>query len=476
MTMNDLEYRAYRRELLMTANDSEYGDVGRELQWITPSKAGEAEKIREATLKTMGEGLNWMFSQTKAYTGALSPGCLLCGQGSWSCLFINGKCNCRCFYCPTSQDDESVPTTNRLSFTRAADYSDYVRDFGFKGVSISGGEPLLTFDKTLKFIQTVRQNNGDGLHIWMYTNGTLLTEDHVLKLKDAGLSEIRFDLSARDYDLERLRLAVGHIPVVTVEIPAIPEDRQILANLIPVMHDSGVNHLNLHQMRLTPHNSRFLKSRDYTFVHGEKVTVLESELTALSILGQALSENWKLPINYCAFAYKNQFQRAASRKRNACFIIKPHESLTESGFIRSLALCGDLRILGENAGRLMAEDPGKTLWQQTTGSSSRILFHEDLFSLLDFKGCDLAVAYSEAVVSPGLSYHNPFKEIRLNSGKKIYVEKQGRKKDLILNDKQIQWFGRAVLGRTEGCEQSSDEITGECSGYEFIQKGLQEYF
>ena len=146
------------------------------------------------------------------------------------------------------------------------------------------------------------------------------------------MNEIRFDISARDYDLDKLQQAVGHIPVVTVEIPAIPEDMEKVSDLLPVLHDVGVNHLNLHQLRLTPHNMMNLKNRNYTFLHGDRVTVLESELMVLNLMEIAVARKEKLPINYCSFVYKHRFQRAAARKRNARFIVKDHESITGSGF------------------------------------------------------------------------------------------------------------------------------------------------
>jgi len=456
------------RQKLIESNILEYQDIKDELNWIDRHSAQEKAGERAGLIAAMEHGLSWMFSQTKPHTGPLSPGCLLCGQGSWSCLFINGKCNCRCFYCPTSQDDLSVPTTNRLTFERAEDYSDYVREFGFTGVSISGGEPLLTLDRTLDYIRTVRQKNGDGLHIWMYTNGTLLDQDTVLKLKDAGLSEIRFDLGARDYRLDALRLAVGHIPVVTVEVPAVPEDRDTLASLIPVLHDEGVNHLNLHQLRLTPHNSRFLKKRNYTLLHGERVTVLESELTVLYLLNRAVLEGFRLPVNYCAFAYKNQHQRAANRKRNAPFIMKPYESLTENGFIRSLSLKGEAHAMQRNTEQLMAADSGRTLWQQP--GPDRILFHPSLLGHLDLTACQVCVSYSEAMVSPALSYFNPFKEIRLGSGKKIYVEKQSRKKDIVIDREALTLFHQALT------DQATRTVPPECLEYERIRPGLTDYF
>jgi len=469
--MNKQQILAQQRKKLIAANLSEYADTVGELNWVTGAGARDAEGVRGSLIAGYGDMVTWLFSQTKPSLGPISPGCRICGNGGWSCLFINGKCNCRCFYCPTAQDEISVPTTNHLPFSRAQDYSEYVNHFGFEGVSMSGGEPLLTADKTIEYIQTVRQKCGESIHIWMYTNGTLLTEEHVRKLKDVGLNEIRFDISAKDYDVEKLRLAVGRIPTVTVEIPAIPEDKETLLRMIPILQDVGVNHLNLHQLRLTPHNSRFLKSRGYTFLHGEKVTVLESELTALSILKEACDNRWALPINYCAFAYKNQFQRAASRKRNAAFIMKSHESVTESGLIRSITLTGPSQRIMANAETLAAQNPEKTLWQ-ISGNKEQITIHPSLWSFLDKTDTCLSLTYSEAVLSPVLSYQNPFKEIRLDSGMKIYAEKRGRKHLNLDSDQMPLFEQRVIVTSHEPTPGADPEFLNE----EFITPGLQDYF
>lgn len=171
----------------------------------------------------------------------------------------------------------------------------------------------------------------------MYTNGTLLTADLVKKLRDAGLNEIRFDLSAVAYDLKKVRLAVGQIPIVTVEIPAISKYFLLLRKLLPNLKAIGVDHLNLHQLRLNPFNRDQLDKRNYTYLHGEKVTVLESELTALALMQHVMDQNIDLPVNYCASVFQQRFQRAAARRKRARLMVKPHESITESGYIRSLA-------------------------------------------------------------------------------------------------------------------------------------------
>ena len=322
-------------------NKKEYGERYQHLNWITPSGSDRAGRERDEILSTLSTAARFGYKQTKLDCTSLSPGCETCGDGTWSCLFINGKCNCRCFYCPAQQDEIGVPTTNMLPFPNSADYLDYIDRFGFKGVSISGGEPLLTLNLTLEYIERIKKRFGERIYVWMYTNGTLITHDIILKLEQAGLDEIRFDIGAVRYQLEKARLAVGHFKHVTVEIPAIPEHFDIMQHKIREMHDSGIHFLNLHQLRLTPYNFSNLSQRKYTCLHGEKVTILESELTALSLINYAVENNISLPINYCSFVYKNRFQRAAARRRSASIIRKPYEDITEAGYIRQICLKGE---------------------------------------------------------------------------------------------------------------------------------------
>ena len=444
----------------------------KDLNFITSGKAEDAEEKRAGLLGKITQKIQWAYGRTKPFLHDISPGCRTCGSGNWSCLFINGKCNCRCFYCPATQDDISVPTTNRLAFERSADYKDYIRHFGFQGVSISGGEPLLTFDRTLEYIRAVRKHVPDHVHIWMYTNGTLLTGDTAGQLRDAGLNEIRFDIGATHYDLTKLRLAVGCIPVVTVEIPAVPEDHERLADLMPILWDSGVNYLNLHQLRLTPHNSAFLKNRKYTFLHGEKVTVLESELAVLSLFSKAIENNWSLPVNYCSFTYKNQFQRAAARKRSAGFIIKPFESITENGYIRSICFNGDTNSISAAADLLnMNHIPGELY--QIGGNKTRITIHESLWPLIDHSRFEIQLNYHESILSPALSYRNAFREIRLDGGMKLYVEKQTRRLALPLAPDQAVEFEKRIILKDSLPDRMPE---WEWAENEFIREGLQEYF
>jgi pyruvate formate-lyase activating enzyme-like uncharacterized protein len=288
-----------------------------------------------------------------------------------------------------------------------------VATLGFTGVSISGGEPLLTPELSLSFLSAVRKRCGDSVHLWLYTNGTMLTADLCSKLKDAGLDEIRFDLGATSYHLKKLRLAVGSIPTVTVEIPAVPEDEELLKLKMVEMAEAGVQHLNLHQMRLTPHNFDHLTARDYTFLHGEKVTLLESELCALRMVRFGLEQGIALPVNYCSFTYKRRFQLAASRRRAALTICGSGETVTEPGFLRTLS----------------ATD----------------------------------VRYSETALLQSPSYRAPFEKIVLASGRALYLERR-------------QQLLEPALSEAELTALQAGDPPDRITHFERIECGLAEYF
>ena len=401
------------KQQLIEANRREYGRLYDMLTFAGPDRLAAAAAERSELLHWLDRHARFGYAGTKVDCNGLSPGCQRCGEGGWSCLFVNGRCNGRCFYCPTAQDDDGPPVTNGLAFTSPEDYAAYVAALGFSGVSISGGEPLLTPELTLSYLSAVRRRCGDAVHLWLYTNGTLLTADLCGRLRDAGLNEIRFDLGAVRYHLKKLRLAVGCIPTVTVEIPAVPEEEQLLKLKLVEMADAGVDHLNLHQMRLTPYNFGPLTERGYSFIHGEKVTVLESELCALRLVRHGLEQGIALPVNYCSFPYKRRFQHAAARRRAAQSVRAPGEVVTEPGYLRTLSAAG--------------------------------------------------VRYCDAALLQNPSYRFPFEKFVLETGRALYLERRPLTPDL-----ELSQLERSALEAGQPPER--------LSRFERIESGLAEYF
>jgi uncharacterized protein len=462
----------------------DYSDTYDAMKWLTPKETSQAAEKRELLLNTIfnhhAAVPEWRFSGTKLFNHAISPGCNLCGQGDWSCLFINGICNAKCFYCPSNQNEKGQPVTSTVEFSSPNDYADYINAFDIKGVSFSGGEPFMTFDRVLLYLKTLREKVSHPLYIWMYTNGLLVTKDKLMALKDHGLDEIRFDISANKYHLDALKKAVGIIPCVTVEIPAIPEDLPITKPLMKELYETGVNYLNLHQIRCTTFNIGSLIKRGYTFVNGPAVTVMETEMAALELIRHALETNIDLPINYCSFTYRHQFQRAGAQRRNALRIKAEHEDITPTGHIRALSILGTQTQIGSIHEHLLSKVGNLSLWSLSK-RGEQLFFNADLWPFIDFSNVRLKVVYSGTSLKSSVSFRYFFKEIVLNKRKKIVIERHSKHKGIFFEGVQIREFGATFIRSGDHFPESIESkitlrIFDEINGWEHFSPGLAHYF
>ncbi|MBN1561410.1 radical SAM protein [candidate division KSB1 bacterium] len=460
------EYRAS----LIEQNRIEYGADYDHIAFMSPSEAAELTAARQRLVDELGSYAQFGYKRTKVDVSRLSPGCRLCAEGTWSCLFISGLCNAHCLYCPSSQDQVGVPMTNTLQFPRPDDYAAYIEEFGFAGVSLSGGEPLLTLEKSVEFLKRIKTQFGDRVYFWIYTNGLLLTVDRALQLRDAGIDEIRFNIGATDYRLDFVRHAIGIIPTVTVEIPALPDKIELLKAKIGEMKDQGVDYLNLHQLRLTPYNCRHLLKLDYSFAHGENVTVPASEIAALKLLRYNFEHEIGLPINYCSFVYKNRFQRAGARKRAATAICKPWEQVTENGYIRTIEFVADVAALDSSITKLSGHNI-RTGWKYDA-AAQRLWLTADMLDLLNDEQATIVLSYSEASLRQNLSFRHPYAE-RTLAGHSVYIERWIVAKDIALawRDWQLLRSGGMAHERVQG-----DRELLTVYRHEYIAAGLADYY
>lgn len=317
---------------LCNKNKQDFADF-KDINWLNAYNGEALLARRDLLLEEASESM--LFKDTKPYYNHISQGCKMCGFGYWSCLFITNICNGKCFYCPTSQVSDDKPSSQGMTFDTASAYADYINHFKFKGVGFSGGEPLLVFDRTLEYLKKVRKNCSPDIYIWMYTNGILADEIKIKKLAAAGLNEIRFDIGATDFSLDKVILAKGLIENITIEIPSVPEELERMKSLLPAMIKAGVTNLNLHQLRLTTYNAKHLLKRAYTYVPDERPIVLESEIAALELIKYAKEKNLHIGINYCSFHYKNRFQKAGFRNQISAVLSADDEKISPNGYIRS---------------------------------------------------------------------------------------------------------------------------------------------
>lgn len=433
---------------LTNNNNLQYPKFNDQIKWVNYYEALEKEELKNKLIKKLQHKLNWSFKNTKPWINTLSKGCQLCGEGNWSCLFITGKCNANCFYCPTSQNIDGIPSTQRTSFDNVDDYIQYLEYFNFKGASLSGGEPLIVFDRTLDYVKNIKKYFGDKMYLWIYTNGILGSKEMYKQLANAGLDEIRFDIGASNYDLKYIKLVKDSIPNISVEIPAVPEDLEQIKQILPELIEIGVTNLNLHQLRLTNYNAPKLLQKNYTYLHGEQATILESELTALKIIEFVADNNLKIGVNYCAFHFKNRFQKAGFRKKIASKFIKPNLQLTDNGFLRSITSNGSSFIIENN--KLVSEKNGLTENHQY-----------------------FEIIYKGLILDDTLENTQYLK--KFNIGNKVYSLKSGLTQTALKTD-QIQIFKFVKLFENSGSMIPEDENLFALWKNEFIEWNLRGYF
>ena len=415
----------------MNEDDQHIEELMRFIAWIAKLRlpAGQAARVNSARDLALGalEGTQTIasFGGTKLSTGPLSPGCLTCGQGTWSCLFLTGICTADCVFCPQDLPRrEHSPLAEGIRFEEPAAYADYLQRFGFRGVSFSGGEPLLAHKRLLAYVDAIRARCGDEMIIWVYTNGDLADQRRLSDLSAAGVNEIRFDISAREYDLAPVELARRTIRTITVEIPALPEDLERLKASLVALEQIGIDHLNLHQLVATQHNYRRLQGRGYTFLRPEafrEPPVLESEMAALELLRFAGEEGLKLPINYCSHVYKARYQELARRRRAAEIVRTGPERVTEAGYICQLAIEGDPARIRSIMGALAQHGIDERHWL-TVDDGARLTIDPSLLRNPALTDAGYTLRYFEADIVQR-SGPRTAREIALHSGRIVYVDR-----------------------------------------------------
>lgn len=380
---------------------------------VEPTEAAEANRQKHTVLSTLETRARFAFRASKPHTGSLSPGCRMCGEGAWSCLFVHTRCDATCFFCPGGADLNRAPKDDasyaeNLAFRDPERYAAYVHALGFQGVSFSGGEPFLQLERVLAWLRALRRSDGGrSLRIWLYTNGRLVTSEKLVALRDAGLDELRFDIAAVDYDLSSVAMAVGIIDTVTVEIPAVPEDLERVRALLAELQQLGVSHLHLHQLMVLGSNAPAFAERGYAVTRDANAGVVASELAALELLRHAAEEGLSLPVHYCSRAFKARWHVRAADRRAASIIIQPYEGVTQRGFIRQAWVTdGPLPSLADEL------DPAGAGTVALMPTPPRAILHASLLPEAARRGLPITVAYLRATLARRDVLEGAFGELR----------------------------------------------------------------
>jgi hypothetical protein len=209
-----------------------------------------------------------------AHIGALSPGCYGCfaPTATWGVRLgedvgLPNVCNMDCPHCfrehevrttyepppgwtlPQKAKDEVL-----LHFMRFSRLKSLFVLYNFSGVS----EPLFyvpVISQYLNYFRNVIEKDILATRGWakLYTNGTRLDRDMAMRLRDMGCDEVRVNPSASGFSKEvyrNIETAAACLPVVTVEVPSWPLYRKQLLEMLPIIANLGVRHLDVCQVEI----------------------------------------------------------------------------------------------------------------------------------------------------------------------------------------------------------------------------------
>ncbi len=295
-----------------------------------------------------------------AYIGALPRGCKLCIQGTKMVIFITGVCHDKCFYCPVSKERFGHPVAyaDEEPIHRLEDLVDEALRIGADGASITGGDPLVALDKTVKVIKFLKELFGDDFHIHLYTSGRYATASVLRELESAGLDEIRFHPTS-SWLLKRIEIAMRVLrrTRVGVEVPVLPDRVDEMKSLIRWLDNIGVEFINLNEAEVSPSNITELIKRGYRI--SRDIPVVEgSEAAAIELVKWALENTRKIAVHYCPARYKDKVQMRIRLIRKAIRVAKPYEEYDSQGLLRvkrGPKVLEYLRLVDEGYGEVVGD-------------------------------------------------------------------------------------------------------------------------
>jgi len=254
-------------------------------------------------LKTLENRTYYVGSEDKFPKGCRS--CLL-GTGL-SAVRKTNKCNLKCKFCYDYGQLENIPPVGD-DLWEIGGTKFYEKDIDLllsiynkpTGISYVYLEPFIEIEK---YYSVIKKFSEAGIYQHLYTNGTLTTEETLKALGEAGLNEIRFNLSATncsDKVIENIGIAKKYIESVGIESPMTPEFFKAFLKKKQAILETKLDFINCAELHLNENNIyNYYGENMYMCRFGYISPIWSRELT-LRLMKIADEENWDLVVHDCS--------------------------------------------------------------------------------------------------------------------------------------------------------------------------------
>ena len=284
----------------------------------------------------------WLNDST--YIEPLSPGCKLCAKGAELVLLVTGLCPMHCFYCPLSMKKygNDVIYADEWKLKNENDVDTILKEAQYinaKGAGITGGDPLLVWKRTKRYISTLKDNFGDKFNIHLYTSG-MKGSEHIPDLCSVGLNEIRFHPTPLFWNNmnkapihDAIKTALDQDLDVAIEIPVIPDTETNMISLIKWAARQGIRWINLNELEFSESNCTALSQKGYQVKSDISAAVKGSKETAYNVINAVSNESFNIGVHYCSSSFKDGIQLKNRIKRRASNVARPYEIISDEGLL-----------------------------------------------------------------------------------------------------------------------------------------------
>ena len=289
-------------------------------------------RIAELREELAEKGAEFKNAGASIVYGWQSKACVECtGEGGSETFSTTFKCHRDCYFCFNYNVadyekfvQEGCPWEQGLE--------DSHRQFeDLAAIGLTGGEPLLVLDESIRFLEAARDQYPHA-HKRMYTSGDLLTEEGAQRLRDAGLTEIRFSVKQDDPPerqervLAAMELAKRYIPDVMVEMPIIPGTGDEMRALFDRWAEIGISGINLLEFCFPFHSWEEFDARGfeirnppfdvmYDYGYSGGLPVAGSEELCLELMLYGIDKQVPFGMHYCSLDNKHRSEMRQMNER-----------------------------------------------------------------------------------------------------------------------------------------------------------------
>ncbi|MFW6285642.1 MAG: radical SAM protein [Nanoarchaeota archaeon] len=263
--------------------------------------------------------------------GKLAKGCQMCIKGEKLVLYITGLCPRKCWFCPLSEKrkNKDIIFLNEWETDSLDDLIKEVKLCQSKGAGITGGDPLIKLDRTLKYIKILKQNFSKNFHIHLYTSFDLVTQDNLKKLYNQGLDEIRFHPDLDDKSLwEKIEFAQKYKWDIGIEIPCIPNKEKEIKEICDYFNRK-INFLNLNEFETSEYSFENMDKQKFITKSDISYAIKGSQNLANKILRYC--KNKAFNVHYCSAKLKDKVQMTNRLKLRAQNVKTKYDIITKEG-------------------------------------------------------------------------------------------------------------------------------------------------